>query len=258
MRWDLARSSEISLDLDEISLDQLDKSPKYENLLLESENLKSEAGNLGPESGKSRRNLEIFAGFWKFLLEILSTLVGSRFYGFWRGKSRPTRRSQFLEQMTHCRPMTWSGRPVFWSDPVGTFGWIRSSDWMDSPNIYNIHDLLASKRWKAKVWSTLTKKADDDVWISSVERAQLPPIPSLEGTTSSSMVTDVVPATTPPTLKLGIKECNVLKQNNVNDSFSLNIPLFFVVFFCLPPNDCAGQVLYVVLGASRCDWPLLL
>ena len=98
----------------------------------------------------------------------------------------------------------------------------------------------------------------NDVWISSVERAQLPPIPSLEGTTSSCMVTDVVPATTPLTLKLGIRKCNVLKQNNVNDSFLLNILLFFVVFFCLPPNDCAGQVLYVVLGASRCDWPLLL
>ena len=68
-----------------------------------------------------------------------------------------------------------------------------------------------------------------------------PLIPSLDGTTSSCMVTGVVPATTPPTLKLGIRECNVLKQNNVNDSFLLNIPLFFVVFFCLPPNDCAGQ-----------------
>ena len=51
----------------------------------------------------------------------------------------------------------------------------------------------------------------DDVWISSVERAQLPPIPLLEGTTSSCMVTGVVPATTPPTRKLGIRECNVLK-----------------------------------------------
>ena len=67
MRWDLARSSEISLDLDEISLDLLDKSPKYENLLLESGNLKSESGNLRPESGKYRRNLENLAGFWKFL-----------------------------------------------------------------------------------------------------------------------------------------------------------------------------------------------
>ena len=85
----------------------------------------------------------------------------------------------------------------------------------------------------------------------------MPPIPSLEGTTSSCMVTGVVPATTPPTLKLGIRECSVLKQNSVNDSFLLNIPLFFVVFF-LPPNDCAGQVLYVVLRASRCDWPLLI
>ena len=45
----------MSLDLDEISLDLLDKSPKYENL-------KSESG--------------------KFLLEILSTSVGSGFFGF--------------------------------------------------------------------------------------------------------------------------------------------------------------------------------
>ena len=51
----------------------------------------------------------------------------------------------------------------------------------------------------------------DDVRILSVERAQLPLIPSLEGTTSSCMVTGVVPATTPPTLKLEIRECNVLK-----------------------------------------------
>ena len=133
--WDLARSGEISLNLGEISLDPFDKSPKYENLLLESENLKSESGNLRPESGKSCRNLEISARFWKFLLEILSTSVGSGFFGFWRGKPRPTRRSRFLEQMTRRRPMTWSGRPVFGSDPVGTFGWVGSSDWMDSPNL---------------------------------------------------------------------------------------------------------------------------
>ena len=52
---------------------------------------------------------------------------------------------------------------------------------------------------------------NDEVLISSVERAQLSPIPLLEDTTSSCMVTGVVPATTPPTLKLGIKECNILK-----------------------------------------------
>ena len=52
----------MSLDLDEISLDLLDKSPKYENL-------KSESGNLRPESGKSRRNLESFC--WKFLVHRL-------------------------------------------------------------------------------------------------------------------------------------------------------------------------------------------
>ena len=73
--------------MDEISLDLLDKSPKYENLLLESENLKSESENLKsesrnlrPESRKSRWILEISAGFWKFLLEILSTSVGSSFF----------------------------------------------------------------------------------------------------------------------------------------------------------------------------------
>ena len=52
---------------------------------------------------------------------------------------------------------------------------------------------------------------NDEVLISSIERAQLSPIPLLEDTTSSCMVTGVVPATTPPTLKLGIKECNMLK-----------------------------------------------
>ena len=138
--WDLARSGEISLDLDKISLDLLNKSPKYENLLLESENLKSESGNLRPESGKSRRILEISARFWKFLLEILSTSVGSVFFRFWRGKPRSTRRSRFLEQMTRRRPVTWSGRPVFESDPVGTLGWVGSSNWMDSPNLnYDIY-----------------------------------------------------------------------------------------------------------------------
>ena len=55
-------SSEISLDLDRISLDLLDKSPKYENLLPES-------GNLRSESGKSRWILEISVGFWKFFVE---------------------------------------------------------------------------------------------------------------------------------------------------------------------------------------------
>ena len=90
MRWDLTRSGEISLDLDEISLDLLDKLPKYENLLPESENLKS-------ESGKSRRNLENRIEFWKilpdsgiFLLEILSTSVGSGFFRFWEeNRDRP-------------------------------------------------------------------------------------------------------------------------------------------------------------------------
>ena len=55
----------------------------------------------------------------------------------------------------------------------------------------------------------------DEVWISSVKRAQLPPIPLLESAASSCMITGVVPATTPPTLKLGIIECNVLKKKMV-------------------------------------------
>ena len=71
------------------------------------------------------------------------------------------------------------------------------------------------------------------------------------------MVTGVVPATTPPTLKLGIRECNVLKQNGVNDSFLLNIPLLQSPFFC-SPSGRTGEALYAILGASRCDWLLLL
>ena len=72
------------------------------------------------------------------------------------------------------------------------------------------------------------------------------------------MVTGVVPATTPLTLKLGIIECNVLKQNGVNDSFLLNIPLLWFLLFWSPPSGCTGEALYPVLGASRCDWLLLL
>ena len=96
------------------------------------------------------------------------------------------------------------------------------------------------------------------MWISSIKRAQLPAIPSLEGTTSSCMVTGVVPATMPPMLKLGIRECNVLKQNGVNDSFLLNIPLFRFLLLCFFFSGCTGEALYAVLGASRCDWLLLL
>ena len=55
----------------------------------------------------------------------------------------------------------------------------------------------------------------DKVWISSIKRAQLPQIPLLESAASSRMITGVVPATTPPTLKLGIIECNVLKKKMV-------------------------------------------
>ena len=72
------------------------------------------------------------------------------------------------------------------------------------------------------------------------------------------MVTGVVPATTPLTLKLGIIECNVLKQNGVNDSFLLNIPLLRFLFLLCPPNGYTGEALYADLGASRCDWLLLL
>ena len=81
----------------------------------------------------------------------------------------------------------------------------------------------------------------DEVWILSVKRAQLPPIPSLEGTASSCMVTGVVPATTPPTLKLVIRECNVLKQNGVNDSFLLNIHLLRFPFLFPPPPPVVAQ-----------------
>ena len=44
------------------------------------------------------------------------------------------------------------------------------------------------------------------------------------------MVTGVVLATMPPTLKLGIRECNVLKENSVNDFFLLNILLLWFLF----------------------------
>ena len=56
---------------------------------------------------------------------------------------------------------------------------------------------------------------NDEVWISSVKKAQLPPIPLLESAASSRMITGVVLATMPPTLKLGIIECNVLKKKMV-------------------------------------------
>ena len=62
------------------------------------------------------------------------------------------------------------------------------------------------------------------------------------------MVTGVVPATTPPTLKLGIRECNVLKQNNVN--FLLNIPLFFVVFFAYLPMISQGRSYMLFWGLA--------
>ena len=77
-----------------------------------------------------------------------------------------------------------------------------------------------------------------------------PLIPSLDGTTSSCMVTSVVPATTPPMLKLGIRECNVLKQNNVNDSFLLNIPLFFVAFFAYLPMIAQGRSYILFWGLA--------
>ena len=64
------------------------------------------------------------------------------------------------------------------------------------------------------------------------------------------MVTGVVLATTPPTLKLGIGECNVLKQNNVNDSFLLNIPLFFVVFLSYFPVIAQGRSYMLFWGLA--------
>ena len=86
----------------------------------------------------------------------------------------------------------------------------------------------------------------------------MPQIPLLESVASSCMVTGVVPATTPSTLKLGIIECNVLKQNGMNDSFLLNIPLLWFLLFWSPPSGCIGEALYPILGASCCDWLLLL
>ena len=53
------------------------------------------------------------------------------------------------------------------------------------------------------------RRQTDEVWILSVEGTQLSQIPLLEDTTSLCMVTDVVPATKPPMLKLEIKEFNM-------------------------------------------------
>ena len=65
------------------------------------------------------------------------------------------------------------------------------------------------------------------------------------------MVIGVVPATTPPTLKLGIIECNVLKQNGVNDSFLLNIPLLrFLLFFGVPLVVAQGRPYMLFWGLA--------
>ena len=63
---------------------------------------------------------------------------------------------------------------------------------------------------KSENFHSHRRRQTDEVWISLVERAQLSPIPLLEDITLC-MVTSVVSATTPLTLKLGIKECNMLK-----------------------------------------------
>ena len=91
----------------------------------------------------------------------------------------------------------------------------------------------------------------DEVWISSVKRAQLPPIPLLESAASSRMITGVALATTPPTLKLGIIECNVLKKKNgVNDSFLLNIPLLRFLFLCPSLVVAQGRPYMLVWGLA--------
>ena len=143
MRWDLARSSEISLDLDEISLDLLDKLPKYENLLPESGNLKSESGNLRPKSEKSHRNLENLVGFWKilpdsrnfyrilefFCLKFLVHRSNRVFSGFGRKIEIDPPESVFG---TNDPPPT--GDLIKSAGfRVRIFGWVGSSDWMDSP-----------------------------------------------------------------------------------------------------------------------------
>ena len=63
------------------------------------------------------------------------------------------------------------------------------------------------------------------------------------------MVIGVVPATTPLTLKLGIRECNVLKQNGVNDSFLLNIPLLRFLFLS-PPVVAQGRPYMLFWGLA--------
>ena len=72
-------------------------------------------------------NLKNLVEFWKFLPEsgnfllgILNTSVELGFFGFWGGKPRLTHQSWFLEQMTHRRPVTWSGQ--IRSKPLGGSG----------------------------------------------------------------------------------------------------------------------------------------
>ena len=72
--------------MDEISLDLLDKSPKYENLLPESGNLKSKSGKyrrileISPESRKNSPESGNFG--WKFL-----NIGRIGFFGFWERKA---------------------------------------------------------------------------------------------------------------------------------------------------------------------------
>ena len=50
----------------------------------------------------------------------------------------------------------------------------------------------------------------------------------------------------------------IKEKNGVNDSFLLNIHVLRFLFFLSLPRGCTGEALYAGLGASRCDWLLLL
>ena len=53
------------------------------------------------------------------------------------------------------------------------------------------------------------------------------------------------------------KRIQYARIKNENDSFLLDIYLLWSVFVVFS-GGCTGEALYVVLGASRCDWHLLL
>ena len=72
------------------------------------------------------------ARIWKFLLANLSTLVGSGFSNFGKGKLKQTCQSRFFELMTHCQLLKWLGWLVVESDLVGSFRWVGSLDGLDN------------------------------------------------------------------------------------------------------------------------------